>query len=114
MATCIYRTIQYYKCLWNEHLEQRKSKIKICIVVSRQHTKKNFRSGAFFFFALEKFFDIYGQKLAISDVGEYSNFEACLLKWGKNKIIVSEIDNNKKRRHWFSYSESVANFETFR
>ena len=50
---------------------------KLKYVVSRQHTKKNFRSGAFFFFALE-FFDVYGQKLAISDVGEYSNFETCL------------------------------------
>ena len=51
---------------------------KLKYVVSRQHIKKTSGQVHFFFFALE-FFDIYGQKLAISDVGENSNFEACLL-----------------------------------
>ena len=50
---------------------------KLKYVVSRQHIKKH-QVRCIFFFALE-FFDIYGQKLAISDVGENSNFEACLL-----------------------------------
>ena len=41
------------------------------------NTQKKTSGQVHFFFALE-FFDVYGQKLAISDVGEYSNFETCL------------------------------------